>query len=112
MFYSSVLPTAAEGTEGFTADSRIHAVSGIETAEKMGITADSAQWEIKVLHYILDSIYNMNPGVSLYVGIFKPATATPAFSEIKQIQNFAEGRIRQVGVWNGAAALTDTDLNT
>lgn len=112
VFYSSVLPTAADGVEGFTANSRIHSVSSIETAEKMGITADSGQWDIKVLHYILDSVYNMNPGVTLYVGIFKPATANPAFSEIKQLQNFADGRIRQVGVWNGAAALSDTDLNT
>lgn len=105
VFYSSTLPEAEEGVAGFTTTERIHAISQIEVAEKFGITADAPAWETKVLHHILDSIFNMNPGVSLYVGIFKPATSTPAFSEIKQIQNFADGRLRQVGVWDGARDL-------
>lgn len=108
VFYSSVLPTAREGTEGFADNNRIHAISSIETAEKLGITSDAAAWETRVLHYILNSVYNMNPGISLYVGIFKPETGTPAFSAIKQIQNHAAGRLRQVGVWNGAVALDDS----
>ena len=102
VFYSATLPVADEGTGGFTATERIHAISSIEMAEKYGITSDAAAWEIKVLHYTLESIFNTNPGVSLYVGIFKPAAGTNAFSEIKLIQNFAGGRLRQVGVWNGA----------
>lgn len=112
VFYSATLPVAAEGVAGFTTTERIHAISSIETAEKLGITADAAAWETKVLHYTLESIFNMNPGVSLYVGIFKPATAQNAFSEIKLIQNHAGGRLRQVGVWNGAVELTDTLVNS
>lgn len=112
VFYSATLPEAEEGVAGFTTTERIHAISQIEVAEKYGITADAPAWDTKVLHYILDSIFNMNPGVSLYVGIFKPATSTPAFSEIKQIQNFADGRLRQVGVWNGAVELSETILNS
>lgn len=112
VFYSSALPTAKDGVKGFTAEDRIHPISSIETAEKYGITADAEVWEIKVLHYTLTSIFNINPGISLYVGIFSPATGANAFPEIKQIQNFAGGRIRQVGVWNGAVALSDTLLNS
>lgn len=112
VFYSATLPEAAEGVEGFTTTERIHAISSIETAEKYGITSDAAAWETRVLHYTLDSIFNMNPGVSLYVGIFKPASGTNAFSEIKQIQNYAGGRLRQVGVWNGAVELSDTLVNS
>lgn len=112
VFYSATLPTADEGVAGFTNTERIHAVSSIETAEKLGITDDAEAWETKVLHYTLASIFAMNPGVSLYVGIFKPATGSNAFSEIKQIQNFAGGRLRQVGVWNGAVELSDTLLNS
>lgn len=112
VFYSATLPTADEGVAGFTTTERIHAISSIETAEKLGITDDAEAWETKVLHYTLASIFAMNPGVSLYVGIFKPATVTNAFSEIKQIQNFAGGRLRQVGVWNGAVELSDTLLNS
>ena len=112
VFYSSALPVADEGVDGFTDGERIHAISQIEVAEKLGITADAPAWETRVLHYTLCSIFNMNPGVSLYVGIFKPATANPAFSEIKQMQNYAGGRLRQVGVWNGAVELSETILNT
>lgn len=113
VFYSATLPIATEGVAGFTTTERIHAISSIETAEKYGITADAAAWETKVLHYTLASIFNMNPGVSLYVGIFKPATGgANAFSEIKQMQNYAGGRLRQVGVWNGAVELSDTLVNS
>lgn len=112
VFYSATLPTSTGGAPEFTAAERIHTISSIETAEKYGITADAAAWETKVLHYILESIFNMNPGVSLYVGIFKPAAGANAFSEIKLIQNFAGGRLRQVGVWNGAVELSDTIINS
>lgn len=112
VFYSATLPTADEGVEGFTTTERIHAISSIETAEKYGITEKAEAWEIKVLHYTLASIFAMNPGVSLYVGVFKPATESNAFSEIKQIQNYAGGRLHQVGVWNGAVELSDTLLNS
>lgn len=112
VFYSATLPAADEGVDGFTATERIHAISSLPTAEKYGITADAAAWETRVLHHILDSIFNMNPGVSLYVGIFKPAAGANAFSEIKQIQNYAGGRLRQVGVWNGAVELSDTLVNS
>lgn len=112
VFYSSTLPRAG-ATEPVYADTeRIHAISSIKTAEKYGITADADAWEIRVLHYTLKSIYDINPGVSLYVGIFKPAAGENAFSEVKQIQNYAGGRLRQVGVWNGAVELSDTLLNS
>lgn len=112
VFYSATLPVADEGVKGFTDTERIHAISTIETAEKLGITADAESWETKVLHYILESIFKMNPGLNLYVGIFKPASVTNAFSEIKQIQNHARGEIRQVGVWNGAVELSETIVNS
>lgn len=106
LFYHSTLPS------GFAANDRIKAVSKIETAEALGITADASDWGIRVLHYQLTEIFNLNPAISLYLGIFSPASGTSTFAEIKKIQNFAGGKIRQIGVWNGAAALTVTDLNT
>ncbi len=112
VFYSATLPQATGGVDGFSATERIHAISSIATAGPSGITADAAAWERKVLHYTLASIFKMNPGVSLYVGIFKPASGANAFSEIKQIQNYAGGRLRQVGVWNGAVELSDTLVNS
>lgn len=111
VFYSATLPTADEGEKGFSTTERIQAISSIERAEKLGITAKAESWEMRVLHYLLESTYNMNPGISLYVGIFKPASGANAFSEIKQIQNYSGGKVRQVGVWNGAVELSDTVVN-
>lgn len=111
VFYSATLPTADEGEKGFSTTERIQAISSIERAEKLGITAKATSWEMRVLHYLLESTYNMNPGISLYVGIFKPASGANAFSEIKQIQNYSGGKVRQVGVWNGAVELSDTVVN-
>lgn len=107
LFYSSKLPS------GFAETDRIKAISGIETAEKLGITSDAdADWDIRVLHYQLRSIFNRNPAISLYVGIYKPASGNPTFSEIKTMQNFTGGKLRQIGVWDGATALDPTNLIT
>lgn len=107
LFYSSKLPS------GFAETDRIKAISNIETAEKLGITSDAdADWDIRVLHYQLRSIFNRNPAISLYVGIYKPTSGTPTFSEIKTMQNFTGGKIRQIGVWDGAIALDPANLIT
>ena len=104
LFYSSKLPS------GFAETDRIKAISSIETAEKLGITSDAdADWDIRVLYYQLRSIFNRNPAISLYVGIYKP-NGTPTFSEIKTMQNFTGGKIRQIGVWDGATALDPANL--
>lgn len=110
VFYNATLPTAKEGVEGFTSTNRIKGVSSLDIAENYGITADHTDWGIRVLHYHLSCIFAQNPGVSLYVGIFAVPTDTPAFSEIKQLQNYAEGRLRQVGVWLGARAISTEDI--
>lgn len=106
LFYSSKLPS------GFAETDRIKAISSIETAEKLGITSDAdADWDIRVLYYQLRSIFNRNPAISLYVGIYKP-NGTPTFSEIKTMQNYTGGKLRQIGVWDGATALDPANLIT
>lgn len=63
------------------------------------------------MHYHLSEIYRLNPGVSLYVGIFeKPEGESQTFAELKTVQNYAAGRIRQIGVWCGDRALSGDDL--
>ena len=98
--------------EGFSDENRIQACSSIETAEKLGITSDEgAAWEIRMLHYHLSEIYRLNPGISLYVGLFaKPTGGTYTFSEIKSLQNYAGGSLRQVAVWCGHKELEAGDL--
>jgi hypothetical protein len=104
--YVTTLPTR------FSESTRIQPCSSIETAEKLGITNDEgAAWEIRLLHYHLSEVYRLNPGISLYVGLFaKPKGGDYTFSEIKTMQNYAGGTLRQVAVWCGHKELTAGDL--
>lgn len=59
----------------------------------------------------LSEIYRLNPGISLYVGLFaKPTGGTYTFSEVKSLQNYAGGSLRQVAVWCGHKELDAGDL--
>ena len=101
---------AADIPEAFKIE-HVQALSTIDAAETVGITEDAASWGVRVLHYQLSEIYRINPAVSLYVAIFeKPQGASQTFAEIKTVQNFAAGRIRQIGVWCGDRALSGDDL--
>lgn len=110
---------AADIPESFKAE-RVQPLSTIDAAEAAGIvdyttaadgTQTAAPWAVRVLHYHLSELYRINPAVSLYVGIFeKPQTDTLTFAEIKTVQNFADGRIRQIGVWYGDRLPSEDDL--
>lgn len=89
----------------------IQAVSTIDKAEELGITADDSKWAVRMIHYHLSEAFRANNGISLYVGIFsKPEPEQLTFAEIKTMQNFANGRIRQVGVWCGDTTLAEAQL--
>ena len=91
---------------------RVQALSTIDVAEAAGITADAASWAVKVLHYHLSELYRQNPAVSLYVGIFEKPQGAQTFAELKTVQNYAAGRIRQIGVWCGDTPLSAEALTT
>ena len=103
LFYLATLPTAKSGvTDGFSSTERIRPVSTIERAEELGITPDNASWEIRLLHYQLSEVFRTNPGIILYVAIYaKPAGGNYTFVELKTLQRYASGRLRQVGIWLG-----------
>lgn len=88
---------------------RVQPLSTIEAAEAAGITADAASWGVRVLHYHLSEIYRLNPAVILYVGIFDKPAAAYTFAEVKTMQNYAGGKLRQLGVWAGDKALEQGD---
>ncbi len=110
---------AADIPESFKAE-RVQPLSTIDAAEAAGIvdyttaadgTQTAAPWAVRVLHYHLSELYRINPAVSLYVGIFeKPQGDNMTFAEIKTVQNFADGRIRQLGVWCGDRVPSEDDL--
>ncbi|WP_289740929.1 DUF2586 family protein [Muribaculum intestinale] len=91
---------------------RVQALSTIDAAEAAGITADAASWAVKVLHYHLSELYRLNPAISLYVGIFEKPQEAQTFAELKTVQNYAAGRIRQIGVWCGDTPLSAEALTT
>ena len=100
--------TSLEIPAGFKSE-HIHAVSTIDAAESLGITADAESWAVKVLHYQLSEIFRVNPKISLYVGLFQKGDSY-TFAEIKTVQNFAGGRIRQMAVWCGDKELAPEDI--
>ena len=101
---------AGEIPEAFKTE-RVQPLSTIDAAEAAGIKEDAASWGVRVLHYQLSEIYRINRAVSLYVAIFeKPQGTSQTFAEIKTVQNFAAGRIRQIGVWCGDRVLSGDDL--
>lgn len=61
----------------------VQAVSTIDKAEELGITADATAWSVKMLHYQLEEVFRINPSITLYVGLFsKPESMT--FQELKR----------------------------
>lgn len=104
MFYTDTLPS------GFSETERIKAISQIETAEKLGITAELDEWIIRLMHYQLSEIFRLNPGISLYVGIFPKAEGANTYADVKKMQNFAGGRLRQLGIWEGDVAFSKENL--
>lgn len=87
----------------------VQAVSTIDKAEELGITADATAWSVKMLHYQLEEVFLINPSITLYVGLFsKPESMT--FQELKTVQNYAEGAIRQMAIWNGDTAPTADNI--
>ena len=87
----------------------VQAVSTIDKAEELGITADATAWSVKMLHYQLEEVFRINPSITLYMGLFsKPESMT--FQEMKKVQNYAEGTIRQMAIWNGDTAPTADNI--
>ena len=87
----------------------VQAVSTIDKAEELGITADATAWSVKMLHYQLEEVFRINPSITLYVGLFsKPESMT--FQKLKTVQNYAEGAIRQMAIWNGDTAPTADNI--
>ena len=91
------------------ATSAIQPCSTIDAAEALGITSDASSWSIKVMHYQLSEVYRLNPGVTLYVSVVKRPT-TVTFSEITAMQQYADGAIRQIAIWDGTAAVTAANV--
>lgn len=97
IFYSAVLPA------GFGANDRMKIIEDIDAAEDLGITSNHADVEVKIMHYHISELFRVNPNAVLYVGIFAVPVGAHTFSEVTTLRIFAEGKIRQVGIWSSKA---------
>lgn len=95
---------------GFPPTSRIQGISTLEMAEALGVDASATSWYSKALHYHVSEILRINPGIVLYVGLFPEKESGYTFSEIKEMQNFASGRLRQVAVYAPALELSGIEI--
>ncbi len=105
------IPVANAGVVGFTTTNRIIPISSIEMAESLGIKSNAAKWQIKVLWYHIAEALRINPAITLYVGIFKTPTLYD-FTEIKTMQTFAGGDLRQIGIWAGDKVLAGAEITS
>lgn len=65
--------------------------------------------KIDVWHYHISEFFRLQPQGILYVGIY--AVPSPyTFVEITTMQNFANGKIRQIGVYKDSAAFDSADI--
>lgn len=66
--------------------------------------------KLDVWHYHISEYFRIQPQGSLYVGFFAIPGGAYTFSEITSMQNFANGKIRQVGIYKDSAAFAAGDL--
>jgi hypothetical protein len=94
-FLNSGTPYTVQVTGGITTTIVQNVIPGVASAQ--------AVW-----HYHVSEFFRMNPKGILYVG-FYAVPGTYAFTEITLMQNFAQGAIRQIGVFK-TAAYADSDI--
>lgn len=95
VFYATVTLTAF-------ATAPIQEVNGLLDAEALGIVnTTGTATDILIMHYHVSEFYRINPGAKLFIAIYaEPAEGSAlTFAEIETIQNFSEGKIRNMGVW-------------
>ena len=89
---------------GFATDDRFKKVFTLQEAEALGITSDSANDATKIAHYHISEYFRIlnksgNTGV-LYIYLFdENAGVYDGGQQVEDLQNFADGELRQIGVY-------------
>ena len=89
---------------GFLTTDRIKQVFSISDAETLGITEGSAT--NGTLWYHINEYFRLAPQGQLFIGIYDSVAID--YSVIELVQNFADGKIRQMGVYDLTAFVTGT----
>ena len=89
---------------GFAVGDRFKKIFNLAEAEALGITSDSANDSTKIAHYHISEYFRMlektgNTGI-LFLNLFDEALGVyDGGQQVEDIQNFADGELRQVGVY-------------
>lgn len=99
------LAPSAEDIPAAFADAPYAACSTIATAQSLGLSAD-ATGLARIAYYHISEAISLNAGLELYVGFVVRSSSTEDFSAVAAMQQFAGGNIRQIGIWDGSAAIS------
>lgn len=102
-FTNANLPT------GFSTTDRIKIVYSISEAEALGIVEGGSNG-VNIAWYHINQFFVNQPKGKLYVYLIDDLAI--GYDEIEELQNFANGEIRQIGFYDGGTALNTTNLNT
>lgn len=67
--------------------------------------------DIDILHYHVSEFFRLQPKGKLYIGVYALADVG-TFASITLMQNFAQGEINQLGIYQKSAAFTTAQMNT
>lgn len=80
-------------------------IAGTLTQFTGGVASKQAVW-----HYHISEYFRLQPQGNLYVGFFA-IPGTYSFAEIQTVQNYANGTIRQIGIYKDSAAFAAGDID-
>jgi hypothetical protein len=86
-------------------------IVGTITATITQFSAGAAS-EVDELHYHISQFFRVQPKGVLYVGIYAKPGGAYTFAEVSTLFNFAQGEIRQVGVYAPGTAFTTAKVTT
>ncbi len=104
IWYSDTLPA------GFGSSDRIKKVYTIEEAEALGVL--DTVTAVAVLHYHVSEFFRINPEGELYIGVFAVPVGAYDFVEITTMMDYAQGEIRQIGLYANLLDYVSTQVST
>ena len=108
IFYSAGYPS------GFNAGHRIFPILSVADAEALGIVTNLSPTELDYMHYHIAEYFRANPTGSLFVmvttDVALTSPSTNSYGEIVTLQNYANGKIRQIGIFERTIAFSEPNL--
>lgn len=110
--YSGLVFYSDDKPSGF--DTNIKEITSLAAAEALGITSDNAVDLIKIIHYHLRcyfAVYTQRAATpKLYLNIADVPVSTYDFDELREVQDYADGKLRQIGLFV-PAVITSAQLS-